>query len=75
MNKQTNKRLIKGVEYFLTENPSGFQVTCNSNLTDRFHRSYQVNVRDGRVINCSCPQWYYRGGICKHMKAVQNELN
>lgn len=32
---------------------------------------YELEVRDGIVVFCSCPSFRFRDGICKHSERVQ----
>lgn len=63
---------LKGAPYVFTKNDQGWGVVAASSPTDRFHRSYQVTCdENGNPVKCSCPDNFYRGGVCKHMQGVQ----
>jgi hypothetical protein len=32
---------------------------------------YEIEVRDGIVVFCSCPSFRFRDGICKHSERVR----
>ena len=54
-------RLMRGFELF--------QKGCVQPIADRF---YRVNgyVVDTVERTCTCPDWRYRGGLCKHLYAA-----
>lgn len=69
--RRTQKVLANGDEYSITTHEDGWKLVRMVKRTDRFHRNYFVVRGDnGAPRSCSCADWYYRGGVCKHMNAV-----
>jgi SWIM zinc finger len=69
------RRDIKGSPYSLTPCEFGWQVTSVAVKTDRFYKTYLVQQDDQlRPSKCSCGDCVHRGGICKHMRALEELL-
>ena len=67
----TEKVSVKGDEYSITTTEAGWKLVRMVEKTDRFHRKYViVRGSNGAPRSCSCADWVYRGGVCKHMNAV-----
>lgn len=73
--KPTLKHTVKGQTYSFKKNDLGWAVVSMDNAISRVSRAYQVYCDEsGNPTKCSCPDNFYRGGVCKHMKAV-SEIN
>jgi len=62
---------IKGQPYVAHRIEGGYAVTATDQNTSRLYRNYTVSCdASGNPQSCTCPDHFYRGGICKHMKAI-----
>ncbi len=62
---------VDGVPYHLVKGSMGWGVVCMSGKTDRFHRTYLIQLLpNGDPSKCSCGDCLHRKNWCKHLQAL-----
>lgn len=71
INSSSNRRADKALDLMkgVVRNPDdGSSFSVHSQTSDK---AYQVSILGGNIFVCTCPDFEYRGNVCKHIHAVK----